>query len=278
VSPDENRPSEPIENRPHREVQGRLYSHPGYLEYLRLEAFEQSLNAVFLGNLAELVRLLEYAADLSVGMELTTGANPQRQREFTAQVAQRLHNYTAATSALVDHSRRLMQDRPDALAAEVDAKKLALLAYPEVSFIKDLRNYMQHRSLPTILHRAALRELNTGAPRTESEVTLSAEQLLTWDRWSAASKGFLRGLGGNFALRPVVHTHGYEVFQFNSWLLDLLAEQNRADLAGANELIVERNAVFNRIDLAEARRLTEQWTKRRSSLNENADADSGREA
>src|ERR1700689_2373572 len=111
MSPDKIQPFRPIENRPLREVQARLYNHPGYLEYLRLEAFDQSLNAVFLGNLAELVRLLEYAADPSVGMELAPGANPQGQREFKAQVAQRLHNYTAASSALVDHARRLMRYR-----------------------------------------------------------------------------------------------------------------------------------------------------------------------
>lgn len=251
-----------IEHGPLREVQARLYSHPGYLEHRRLETFEQSLNSVFLGNLAELVSLLEYAAAPSVGMELATGANLKRQREFNAQVAQRLHNYVAATSALVDHSRRLMQDRSDSLTAEVDTKKTGLLAHPEVPFVKDLRNYMQHRSLPPVLLGTRMYDLNTTAPRTESEVTLSAEDLLTWDRWSADSKAFLRAQNGAFALRPVVHTHGYEMFQFNSWLFDLLIEQNRAGLADANELIVERNAVFNRIDLPEARRLTEDWTRR----------------
>lgn len=273
MSPDEVPPFSPIEHGPLREVQSRLYSHPGYLEHRRLEAFEQSLNSVFLGNLAELVRLLEYATDPSVGMELAIGANPKRQREFNAQVAQRLHNYVAATSALVDHSRRLMHERPKSLTAEVSSKKKVLVAHPEVPFVKDLRNYMQHRSLPPVLHRTAMYGLNTATPRSESEVTLSAVDLLTWDRWSAASKAFLRAHDGIFALRPVVHTHGYELFQFNSWLLELLIEENRSDLAAANELIVERNAVLNRVNLPEARRLTEEWTRHQYPDAEPEDAD-----
>ena len=63
------------------------------------------------------------------------------------------------------------------------------------------------------------------------------------------------------ALRPVIETHGYETYKFNGWLLDLLTEENRSDLAAANELVVERNALVSRVDIPEARRLTERWTR-----------------
>lgn len=245
-----------------REVQARLYSHPGYVEHRRLEAFEQSLNAVFYRNLGELVRLLVYASDLTVGIELATGSNPERQREFNAQVTQRLHNYVAASSSLVDHSRQLMRGRPEVLVSRVEAEKSSLLAHPEIAFIKDLRNYMLHRSLPPVLHRAAMTGLNTAAPGSQSEVTMSAEDLLGWDRWSSAAKAFLRGQTGNLAIRPVIESHGYEMYKFNDWLLDLLIEQNRPSLAAANDLIVERNALVNRVDIPAARRLTEEWTRR----------------
>jgi hypothetical protein len=244
-----------------REVQARLYSHPGCVEHRRLEAFEQSLNAVFYRNLGELVQLLVYATDLTVGIELATGSNPERQREFNAQVTQRLHNYVAASSSLVDHSRQLMRGRPEALVSRVEAEKSSLLAHPEIAFIKDLRNYMLHRSLPPVLHRAAMTGLNTAAPGSQSEVTMSTEDLLGWDRWSSAAKAFLRGQTGNLALRPLIEDHGYEMYKFNDWLLDLLIEQNRPNLAAANELIIERNALVNRVDIPAARRLTEEWTR-----------------
>ena len=106
-----------------RELQARLYSHPGYVEHRRLEAFEQSLNAVFYRNLGELVRLLAYATDLTVGVALATGSAPEHQRDFSAQVTQRLHNYVAASSSLVDHSRQLMRGRPSAIVLKVEAEK-----------------------------------------------------------------------------------------------------------------------------------------------------------
>jgi hypothetical protein len=246
-----------------REVQARLYGHPGYVEHRRLEAFEQSLNAVFYRNLGELVRLLVYATDLTVGIELATGSNPERQREFNAQLTQRLHNYVAASSSLVDHSRHLMRGRPDAIVSQVEAQKSTLLEHPEIAFIKDLRNYTLHRSLPPVLHRAAMTGLNTPAPGSESEVTMSAEDLLGWDRWGSAAKAFLRGQTGDLALRPVIETHGYEMYKFNDWLLDLLTEENRPNLAAANELVVERNALVNRVDIPAARQLTEEWTRSR---------------
>ena len=236
-----------------REIQARLYSHPGYVEHRRLEAFEHSLNAVFYRNLGELVRLLAYATDLTVGVELATGSNPKRQREFNAQVTQRLHNYVAASSSLVDHSRHLMKGRSDVIVSRVEAEKLNLIAHPEIAFIKDLRNYMLHRSLPPVLHRAAMTGLNSSTPNSESEVILSAGDLLAWGRWGTAAKAFLREQTESMELRPIVETHGYEMYKFNDWLLDLLIEENRSNLAAANELVVERNALVNRVNVPEAK-------------------------
>ncbi len=120
---------------------------------------------------------------------------------------------------------------------------------------------MLHRSLPPVLHRAAMTGLNTPTPGSESEVTMNAEDLLVWDRWGSAAKAFLREQTGDMALRPVIETHGYEMYKFNDWLLDLLIEENRPNLAAANELVVERNALVNRVDIPAARRLTEEWTR-----------------
>jgi hypothetical protein len=154
-----------------------------------------------------------------------------------------------------------MRGRSDAIVSKVDAEKSTLLTHPEIPFIKELRNYMLHRSLPPVLHRAVMTGLNTPTPGSESEVTLSAEDLLGWHGWGSAAKAFLRGQTGGLALRPVIENHGYEMYKFNDWLLDLLIEENRSNLAAANELVVERNALVNRVDIPEARRLTEEWTR-----------------
>jgi len=47
------------------------------------------------------------------------------------------------------------------------------------------------------------------------------------------------------------------------WLYEELADANADALAEVNELVVQRNAILGGMDIEEARRVTEEWTKRR---------------
>jgi len=229
---------------------------------MRLQAFVHSLNTVFDRNRIELLTPLQaVSTSLELALKLIPGVDPSVRDEFHAEVIQRLHNYVAATMTLVDHSRRLMRDRTGSLAEEFGTRKASLLQNPEVRFIQDLRNFMLHRSLPLLAHRLRLSGGISEEARGESEMLLGTEDLLAWDGWSSASRGWIEARGADISLRPLIVQHSALVYEINYWLLDALTAENQAPLAEANEIIVERNAFFNRSDKAVAAKLTEDWTR-----------------
>ncbi|HEY3947357.1 MAG TPA: hypothetical protein VGL78_19180 [Solirubrobacteraceae bacterium] len=90
-------------------------------------------------------------------MKLIPGVDDKAREELLAEVTQRLHNYVAGTMTLVDHSRRLLRGRSGAVVDEFGAKLASVVENPEILFVRDLRNFMLHGSLPLIAHRLRLR-------------------------------------------------------------------------------------------------------------------------
>lgn len=240
-----------------------LRQHPGWVEYGRCEAIRWSLTAVFEPNLHELLALLDAASTNQVlALQLIQNtAAPVVADAFHRELAQRLHNYLAAATSLIDHVRRLMRGRTGAIAAEFEQRKRALYANAEVSFVQDLRNYAVHRSLPVTGHKVAMRQ---GAePAFESEVTLSIPHLLEWGKWTARSRDFLAQQGTSLALRHVIRRHGSRMRDLNAWLYNSLSSANEAALTDANRLVVAVNAHLMGVSLDEAERHTRRMTERR---------------
>lgn len=247
------------------EVQERLRAHPGYVEHMRIEAFSLTLNAVFRTNWLMLLGLLRRAAtDFDLQMQIVQNVSkPDTRNSFNGAVVHSLHNYVASTMTLVDHSRRMMRGRTDELESDFSTRRTELLRHPEISFIKDLRNFMLHRSIPFLGHTMKMSGLNTESPTVDMQIELSIDELLQWDGWTAASKRFLAGYEEKLPLLPVIEKHGDVVFRFNAWIVSALSEANREALSQANELVVERNAILGGTDIEAARHLTDEVTRQR---------------
>ena len=108
-------------------------------------------------------------------------------------------------------------------------------------------------------------KLNTPEAAVESEVQLSVADLTSWEGWSPPARASIDRQGEAVLLRPVIKRHGDPVVEINAWLLSALAQANVDELAEVNKIVVERNALLNRIDIEEATRLTEEWTPRRET-------------
>jgi hypothetical protein len=254
---------------PHRaqldDLQRRIQEHPAHVEYWRCQGLKQTLN-VFQVNAGELMALLEQAAtDAELAMELVQNVRPPEARDaFRLAVLRELHNYVASAMTLVDHSRRMMRDRSGPIADELEARKEAFLANPEVKFVQDLRNFTLHRELPPLGHRVSMQNLNTPDATMVSEVQLSVESLSSWDGWAPTSVEFLNQQGDAVELRQVIERHRELVIEINAWLLNELVDANADSLDEVNELIVERNAVLAGVSIEEARQTTEEVTRQRT--------------
>lgn len=244
------------------EAERRIAEHPAAVEHAQCGLIEWSVTAVFLPNLRELLGLLDAAAtNQDLAFELIQNVRPPIVRDqFQRVVTQRLHNYLASTVSLVDHVRRVMKDRDDDIANEFELRKAALLVeQPAIPFVHDLRHFTLHRALPFIGHR-----LTETEGHLDSEVQLGVASLQTWDRWSSASRTFLRTSGDSIPLRHVIRHQGQSVADLNMWLLNALNEANAPRLAEVNRLVVARNAILHGVDQEAAERITAETSARRS--------------
>lgn len=253
-----------------REAERLLAEHPAYHVYRECLALQRSIEAVFLPNLRELLALLEQAAtDEQLAIELVQNVRPPVVRErFQALVTQRLHNYLASTTSLVDHVRRVMRGRSDPLAEEYERRKAALRQHPEVDFMVGLRNFTLHRVLPLVGHTLSIQNVNTAGQSMASEVQLSVAELLEWKGWSAGSRTYVKGQGDGVVLRAVVRLHGELIASFSVWLHTQLVTGNAGGIEELNRLVVARNAELIGGDVGLAKRVTDEWTARRSGLSD----------
>ncbi len=246
------------------DVQRRLHAHPGYREYLACEQLRRTINAVFVLNLKMLVAVLARPArDQALAIELFQNVRRPDVREgYEGAVTNTLHNYVAGSATLVDHTRRLMDGRTGPIAEEFEQRKTQVASDPQVLFIKNLRNFVLHRTHPFLGHTVRIADqsgLATG------EIELSRADLLTWDKWSSPARAFIRDQPEQIPLLPVVHHHAKLMVELHNWLHNQLAVANRPALEDANRLVDEQTAIQTGLDIDAARRRTEAMTRLRNS-------------
>jgi hypothetical protein len=246
-------------------AQQRIIDHPGYKEKQLCDGLARTVYAVFVPNRNDLIALLDRAAtDANLAIELFQNVRrPVERTRFEGAVIRALHNYVASAMALVEHTRRIMRDRSGAIVDEFEERKRDVVSTPEVPFVHNLRNYVLHHSIPFIGHEVRLQP-HPGV-LAAGEIQLSVRQLSAWDGWSAPARLFINSQGDALTLRPVIELHAELVVALNLWLYEHLAAANEPALAEANQLVVERNAILSGTDLEDARRVTEEWTRRRES-------------
>lgn len=218
-------------------VYKQIREHPAHRLYLDIEAFFRSMEHVFGANSVELLLLLDQAAsDTRLALELVQNAydDPVR-REFNARLDQRLHNYLAATQSLVDHSRRLLDKLGSGEVHTEFATRLATAQEGDLMpFMIDLRNYTQHRILPTT--GVTTRFSTKGA---SARILLNVAPLRRWKKWSPAAKRWLAAQPDDIDLRTILVDHHERVWALNDRLRVMVATANEAGQEEVNELIAE---------------------------------------
>jgi hypothetical protein len=253
------------------DAERQLREHPAYERHSECLALERTISDVFYRNARELLALLNQAnTDQNLALELMQNVKPPVVRdEFHAVIIQRLHNYVAGTSTLVDHVRRIRRGRVDSVAEEFNRRLSAFNQHGEAWFVKDLRNYLMHRELPFLGHTVKFPDEDSDEGLS-AEIQLDVGQLLDWENWSAGAKSFLAAQSEVIALRPLIMKHCELLLRLNAWLLEQLQSANQQGLVELNELIVARNAALTGGDIEQARRFTDEVTGMRTGWPESA--------
>lgn len=239
------------------EAQQRLFQHPAYADYLDRHALYTALVHVFRPNYEHLMEVLDAPSkDPKLALELVQNVRrPDVRNAYEGNLIRSLHNHVASSRTLVDIARRAMRGATGKVRDEFGRRRDDLGRHGEVHFINGLRNFMLHRTLPVVGHQISFggEASQSGSFVARATVSLSTEQLLADDRWSAPARTYLLGLGGEVDLRRTATVHGDLLFDLNAWLHDALAVEAQPGLQALNHLVDEVNAALLGTDIESAR-------------------------
>lgn len=135
---------------------------------------------------------------------------------FMEETLRLLHNFVAACSSLIDHSRvfirKLEKDSKPipGYKEEIDRR---FTNDPLSQFVVNLRQFAQHYRLPSIST-----EKNFGNDGIKGRVLLLKEDLLLFPNWNAHAKKFIQDQNDDINILEVLSTYHQNIIVFHTWL------------------------------------------------------------
>lgn len=174
--------------------------------YRNLLALQASFR-VFDGNYHELIQYLEYPHEQSENQEV-----------LIDETSRLLHNFLASAGSLVDHTRVIVNELysdTHQFRKEYELKKSEELVKNDVqNFIKNLRNYTLHETLPIV-------ELqNSFSENLLLNVQIDVKIIKESEHWKSRedSENYFNKLGDNIKLIDLVKKYYELIKNFYTWL------------------------------------------------------------
>ena len=175
---------------------------PGFELKVDLEALGRAGRVIY-NNAQELIR--------HAGLFLNSGRHFNTMtEEYEDELVRFLHNYLTSVTSLIDSQRVVMRHRwgnkSEFETKEYTARRKATFETGAAEFMKDLRSYCTHRSIPLPGMVTTLFGERGKPPRFVNELKLDRDALLTWDGWTAPAKAYLEAKESQFDLLPVIES------------------------------------------------------------------------
>lgn len=216
-----------------------LKVHPGKKIIDKLHGFNAT-NAVLWGNQRELVALIEKLENPDDPLMVMRMENRHLLEEKFTEVYRLLHNFLAAAATLVDHTRRMMDQKTINAAHKAEHGrdiKLTFESDPLSRFVKDFRNYVLHRDRPEINLTVHL------VPEpAHHELLIGLESMLTWSKWSPPARSFVESKSPHIRISEFVQPYGKKVRRFGSEFVDRFSNYYSDEIESAIDLMKEWNA------------------------------------
>jgi hypothetical protein len=186
---------------------------PAVLRIARFNHFMLSFE-IFVGNYADLKRVLEYHDDPQSSKDLAPLRNRYQVDELYCNVRRYLHNYVASALSLVDHTRNLHKEMSKdgrAIPTFKEEIERRFLKNGLVQFVQGLRNYFLHFSVPRVT--SPQRFLNP----EPSRVYLLPSDLQRFSGWNGPAKSFLDERSYKVDLHQSIEEYFQQVHDFVNW-------------------------------------------------------------
>lgn len=158
--------------------------------------------------------------------------------EYSLELVRHLHNYLASVSTLIDQQRVVIRqcwsskEEPRRLAFEAGYQEQLSLKFDteEAVFIKRLRNYCMHYSIPTPSIQTTISGANGVMTERKNSLRLKRATLLQWGDWTASGRRYLEKQEEEFDLAPIIQRYIKSAMEFYRWFWDAMNEANKAEI------------------------------------------------
>lgn len=184
--------------------------------YRNFQALQASFR-VFSGNFDELVRGLEHLKDSRSSLAMYNDEHRENAESLLDQSSRFFHNFLASAFSLIEHTRKVVNRLYSGEAFKDEyQKKLEqdVISQPIHGFVKELRNYTQHYTLPILALQITFLE---DFDDLDFRVKMDAEVLKQWDNWKGA-KSYLDVLGDSCCIKTVANEYFVLIRNFYAWL------------------------------------------------------------
>lgn len=196
-------------------------------------------NQIFSANFIQLCSIINaYEND----PELVFLSNHQKLDEITFEIIRSFHNYSASSFTLIRHSSVFKESLENGTLNTFYDNEVKILNEIEVvCFMKDLRNYVQHRSFPITRRRFSAKIIeNTNNYEMEQKILLSLQSLLEWDKWTSKAKAYLKRFNGDIEIKQCCTEYYEHITEFNKAFFEMLFKEYEKDI---NELEKFKNNI-----------------------------------
>lgn len=141
--------------------------------------------------------------------------------ETRKDLKRKMHNFLTANSTIIDHTRILLKNCPE-IREEIELKiKKEFANSPLSNFIKNLRNYITHYSLPLTLRPLKLENkvFKVG------NVVFDKNTLLEWSGWNKQSKVFINESKSELIVADIITEHYNKMVSFYNWIDNVIQRE-----------------------------------------------------
>lgn len=192
--------------------------------YRNFQALQSSFR-VFNNNFHELIQELEHLKDPRQALTMYGTNQRENLENLLDQALRLLHNFLASAFSLIEHTRKIVTRLYSGQAFRDEyQKKLEqdVINNPVHSFVKHLRNYTQHYTLPILALQITLLE------DFDFRIKMDVESLKQWDNWGS-SRSYLDALEDSCCIETVVNEYFVLIQNFYVWLTEQQLSIHQAD-------------------------------------------------
>jgi hypothetical protein len=167
---------------------------------------------------------------------------------YVNELVRLLHNYLTSVTSLIDAQRVVMRHRwPSAKkgehsefeTTEYAAQVRNTFETGEAEFMRKLRNYCTHYSIP-LPGMGTRMSWEAGGPVIRvNTLQLDRDELLRWDEWRSTATAYLRAQPEKFDFAPIIERYMAAARSFFQWFWEQVNERSSEIVAELNDKATE---------------------------------------